>query len=144
MTARQDALLRAYALANPTNEGVQAVARLRGHLSDIRARLAGHEAAESLTAEVEAIGAELDAIGEELVLAHTGADVSGWLSGYYTAPTADMLYQIERGWEALPDAIDRLNILVEERMPALYTAVQEAGIHPDLGERIRVPVPPMR
>ena len=144
LTVRQDALLRAYALANPTNEGVQAVARLRGHLSDIRARLAGHEAAESLTAEVEAVGGELDAIGEELVLAHTGADVSGWLSGYYTAPTADMLYQIERGWEALPDAIDRLNILVEERMPALYAALREAGVHPYLGERIRVPVPPMR
>ena len=144
LAARQDALMRAYELAKPTNDGLQAAARLRGHLFDVAARLADHGASESLTAEAEAVGEELDAIGEALVRAHTGADVSGSLSGYHTAPTADMLHQIERGWDALPGAIDRLNVLIEDRMPALYAALLAAGVRPDLGDPIDVPVPPMR
>ena len=100
--------------------------------------------AESLTAEVEAIGEELDEIGDELGTARGGAGVSGGLSGYHTAPTADMLFQLERGWGALPGAIDRLNALIEDRMPALFSAVQAAGVGPDLGDPVRVPMPPMR
>ncbi len=144
LAARQDALLRAYELAKPTDEGLRAATRLRGHVSDIAARLADHAASESLAAEVEAIDAELDTIGEALAVAHTGADVSGWLSGYHTAPTADMLVQIERGWTALPGAVDRLNALIEDRMPALYSALHAAGVRPDFGDPIAVPVPPMR
>ncbi|WP_419162502.1 VPS10 domain-containing protein [Candidatus Palauibacter sp.] len=144
LTARQEALMRAYELAKPTNEGLQAAARLRGHLSDIGAWIEGHDAAEWLMAEVEAIGEELDAIGEALERAHTGADVSGSLSGYHTAPTADMLYQIERGGGALPGAIDRLNILIEDRMPALYAALGAEAVRPDLGAPIKMPVRPMR
>ena len=110
-----------------------------------RTQLEGHDVAESLTAEVEAIGEELDEIGDELDTAAEGAPASpARLSGYHTAPTADMLYQLERGWGALPGAIDRLNALIEDRMPALFSAVQAAGVGPDLGDPVQVPMPPMR
>ena len=144
LMARQDALMSAYALAKPTNEGLQALGRLRDHLSDIEAQLEDHDVSESLTAEVEAVGEELDGIGDVLDRARDGAGVSGGLSGYHTAPTADMLYQLERGWDVLPGAIDRLNAVIEDRMPALFSAVQAAGVGPDLGDPIRVPSPPMR
>ncbi len=144
LMARQEALMSAYALAKPTNEGLQAVARMREHLSGIEDQLEGHDVSESLTGEIEAVGEELDEIGDELGTARAGAGVSGGLSGYHTAPTADMLYQLERGWGALPGAVDRLNAVIEDRMPALYAALQAAGVRPDLGDPVQVPMPPMR
>ncbi|WP_419163774.1 hypothetical protein [Candidatus Palauibacter sp.] len=144
LMARQEAVMSAYALAKPTNEGLQSLNQLRDHLSAIEDQLEGHDVSESLTAEVEAVGEELDAIGEELDSARSGAGVSGGLSGYHTAPTADMLWQLERGWDVLPGAIGRLNDMIEDRMPALYAALQAAGVRPDLGDPVEVPVPPMR
>ena len=144
LMARQEALMSAYALSKPTNEGLQALGRLRDHLADIEAQVEDHDVSESLTAEVEAVGEELDEIGEELDGARDGAGISGSLSGYHTAPTADMLWQLERGWDVLSGAIDRVNAMIEDRMPALFSAVQAAGVGPDLGDPIQVPSPPMR
>ncbi len=144
MMARQEALMSAYDLSKPVNEGLRAAGRVREQLSSIEGQLEDHDVAESLTAEVEAIGEELDEVNDELNRARQGSGVSGALGSYYTAPTADMLWQLERGWDALPGAIQRLNALLTDRMPSLYDAVQAAGIRPDLGDPIEVPIPPMR
>ena len=54
----------------------------------------------------------------------------------------DALFQIERGWDVLPGAIQRLNTLITSRMPALHDMVSQAGFRSDLGDPIEVPVPP--
>ena len=46
------------------------------------------------------------------------------------------------GSEAGRRAVERLNQLITTRMPALYRAMNEAGIRPDPGDPIPVPVPP--
>jgi len=135
--------MEAYHLSRPVNEALASAGRLENHLEDLEEELEGHEdVAESLMAEIEAIGEELDSIDEELGTARRGSSITGALGGYHTAPTADMLWQLERAREVLPGAVERLNALISTRMPALFDAVQAAGLRPDLGDPISIPGPP--
>ena len=99
---------------------------------------------ESLNDEIDAVGDEIDEINDELGKALRGSSVSASLWSYYTAPTADHLHLLERGWGALPDGLRRLNALITDRMPTLHQVLNDAGVRPDLGDPIKVPVPPRR
>lgn len=143
LMARQGAMMRAYAMAGPVNDASQAVRRLRDQLGEISDQLEEHEdAPQALEDEVEALGEALDEINDDLGDARTGTRVQGSLERFHAAPTADALYQLERGWEVLPGMIERLNDLITYRMPALHDMVSEAALRPDPGEPIEVPVPP--
>ena len=144
LIARQDALMSAYELTTPVNEGLRAIGRIRDQLSDVRDRLEGHDVLESLNDEIDAVGDEIDEINDELGKARRGSSVSASLGSYYTAPTADHLHLLERGWGALPDGLRRLNALITDRMPTLHQVLNDAGVRPDLGDPIKVPVPPRR
>ena len=143
LMARQEAMMRAYALAGPVNDASQTVGRIREQLGKIRAQIKGREdVPEALKDEVKAIGEELDEINDDVGDARRGAGARGTIERYHSAPTADALYQIEAGWDALPGAIERLNDLITDRMPALFDMLSEAALRPDLGEPIALPVPP--
>ncbi|MCG8467111.1 MAG: hypothetical protein MJB57_02745 [Gemmatimonadetes bacterium] len=145
LAARQTALMSAYELATPTNEALAAVGRIREQLSEAKGKVEKTaDAPESLTEEIEAIEEDLDEIGDELGKARGGAGVTGSLGSYHAAPTANMLWSIERGWAALPGAVERVNTLITTRMPALFDAMSAAGIGTDLGDPIEIPVPPLR
>ena len=144
LMARQDALMRSFALARPVYEAGQAVGRLRRQIADVRRQLGEHDdAPEALSDEVDAISEELDDVNEALGDARQGAGARGQIEGAHVRPTADQLWTIERGWEKVPGAIERLNAVITDRMPALYRAMGEAGIRPDAGEPVEVPVPPV-
>jgi photosystem II stability/assembly factor-like uncharacterized protein len=144
LMARNDALHRSFALAKPSNDATTAMRELRQHLADVEERIeaAGDMATETLKSEVESIGEELDEINDDLGPVRQGAGVRGGIESVHSAPTADALFQIERGWDALPDAIARLNDVITNRMPALHEMVDAAGFRPPLGDPIEVPVPP--
>ncbi len=142
LMARQEALMSGYELSKSLTEARRASRRLRDLLSGIEEQLEGQDAAESLTGEVEALDEELDEIGDELDDAAQGGGAVRGLASYHTAPTEDMLWRLQRGWDVLPGAIERLNDLIETRMPMLYDALQAADIRPSLGDPVAVPVPP--
>ena len=143
LMARQEAMHRAYLLAKPVNDASQAIGRIREQLSDVRAQLREHEdAPETLSDAVDAISEELDEINDDLGDARQGAGARGGIERYHGPPTADALFLIERGWDAIPGVIERVNVLITERMPELHEMVAAAGLRPDLGDPIEVPVPP--
>ncbi|MDH3734149.1 MAG: hypothetical protein OEU54_11470 [Gemmatimonadota bacterium] len=143
LMARQEAMHSAYTLAGPVNDVSQAIGKVREQLTAVRSQIRGHEdAPETLGDAVDAIDEELDAINDDLGDARRGAGARGGIERYHSAPTADALFQIERGWDAIPGVIERVNELITDRMPALHDMVAAAGLRPDLGEPIEVPVPP--
>ncbi len=143
LAARQAALMSAYELSVPLNDAGNAVRKIREQLTKVKEQLEGHDdALESLTSEVDAIEEELDEVNDELGDARRGSGQQSAIESYHAAPTADQLWQLERGWEVLPGAVERLNDLITTRMPALMNAVLQSGIQPDLGDPIEIPVPP--
>jgi len=145
LAARQAGMFSAYELSVPVNDASNAIRKLREQIADVKKQLEGHDdALESLTDEVDAIGEELDEINDDLGDARTGSRQQSAMESYHAAPTADQMWQLERGWETLPAAVERLNALITTRMPALLDAVLQSGIGPDLGDPIEIPVPPTR
>lgn len=94
---------------------------------------------ESLLEELTAIREELEAIEEELDIARTNARVAGAIQGSSTLPTEDQLWQVERAWEVLPPAAERLNVIVLTRMPAFNAMLNAEGVRPTLGDPIEMP-----
>ncbi len=142
LAARQATMLEAYELSKTIEKALEAATRLREQLSQVQDEVEGHDVAESLTSEIEAIEEELDSLDDEALPVWDAVGVARSLGGYHTAPTADQLWQLERGKEALPGAIERLNALITTRMPALFDAVHAASLRPNLGDPIPVPIPP--
>ncbi len=143
LMARQEAMHRSFLLAGPVHDASEAIGDMREQLDAIGDQLDAHDdAPETLGDEVDAIREELDEINDDLGDARSGAGARGGIERVHSAPTADALFQIERGWDALPGAIQRLNTLITSRMPALHTLVSDAGLRPDMGDPIEVPVPP--
>jgi hypothetical protein len=138
--ARQDALMSLYTLAAPIYEATQAARRMGEQLDAAEELVEAAEGEhESLTEEITAIREELDEVEEELELARDNAGVAGAIQGSSTLPTADQLWQVDRAWEVLPPAVDRLNVIVLTRMPALSAMLNAEGVRPGLGEAIEVP-----
>ena len=136
--------MSAFALSGPVGEATRAHGRLEDQIEAVREQLDEHDdVPESLTDEVDSIAEELEAIDDELDIAQNG-NVLFSLESYHAAPTEDQLFELERGWDAIPGVAERLNVLITDRMPALYRAMNEAGIRPDPGEPVEVPVPPVR
>ncbi|MFV1988435.1 MAG: hypothetical protein ACC682_14230 [Gemmatimonadota bacterium] len=145
LLARQQAMHRAFLLAKPVNDASEAISDIRKQLETLRDHVSGHDdAPETLGDEIDAIGEELDEINDELGDIRRGAGARSGIERVHSAPTADALFQIERGWGALPGAIERLNTLITSRVPALHDMVSEAGLRPKIGDPIEVPIPPGR
>jgi len=125
---RQAALMDVHALAAPTHEAEERLEGAREALEEIRELLAAaEEEAELLEAEADTIEEALDAVEEDLDDAAPNR-MRGAIEGSTTRPTDDQLWQIDRAWEFVPAAIESLNTLVAERIPALRRRLDDEGI----------------
>lgn len=136
--ARQDALMDLHVMAEPLYRGTRAVRRLTEVVGEARDLLPA-DASEELTDEVDAIEDELDALRSALATANHSAGVRNAIQVSSTVPTEDQLWQIETLWDDLPGLVERVNALVETRVPALNDRLDEIGARPDPGEPVAMP-----
>ena len=89
--------------------------------------------------ELEAIQSELDEISDGLVEARRWAGVAGAIQGSSTLPTEDQLWQADSAWDAVPPLVERLNLLLTNRVPTFNDSMNAMGVRPHPGEALRVP-----
>jgi hypothetical protein len=140
LEARQQAMMSAYQLAKPNYEAGRATRRLNQQLADIRSLLReANDVPEAIQEQVDSLRSELRELQQELQRAGAGAGAAFAIEASTTRPTADQLWQIDQSWEKLPGLINKLNEVINNKMPALYDALNEHGIRPDPGKPITVP-----
>ena len=138
--ARQDALMSLYALAAPIYEATQAAERLGEQLDAAEELLEEVDGPhEDLVEELEAMREEIEAIAEELDIARTNARVANAIQGSSTLPTEDQLWQVDRAWQVLPPAAERLNAIVRTRMPEFNAMLNAQGVRPSVGDTVEIP-----
>ncbi len=140
LVARQEALMIAYAMAKPLYEAGRAVTRLEGQLRDVH-ELVGEaaDAPEGLSDEIKELQDELEELSDDLGDVRRDSRAAFSIASSYSQPTADQFFQLERAWERAPAAIERVNTLLTDKMPALNAKLDEHGIRPDPGEVIALP-----
>jgi hypothetical protein len=137
---RQAALMDAYALARPVRDARQRITGLTEQLDEIGDELREHEAAtDELRSRVDSLRADVRELNQDLGPASGAARVSFSVSGSFGAPTSDQLWQLDRGWEVLPEVVGRLNALLTDRVSALFAEVEALGVGRDAGEPLTVP-----
>lgn len=138
--ARQSALMAVYDLAAPLNDATQAASRLTQQMNEVEGLLdESEESSESISSMLTGIQQELEEVREGLGEARRWAGVGGAIQGSSTLPTEDQLWQIDAAWDAAPPLIERLNVLIEDQVPALNAALDAAGVRPDPGSAVTVP-----
>ena len=138
--ARQEALMSLHAMAGPIYEAGQALDAIEEQLSAAEELIEGaDEAPDGLDEEIEAIEEEVEEIRDELGDARRNAGVANAIQGSSTVPTADHLWQVDEVWNVMPELLDRLNALIETRVPALNAQLYAEGVRPSAGEPIAVP-----
>ncbi|MCH6547924.1 MAG: hypothetical protein IH798_05705 [Gemmatimonadetes bacterium] len=132
--------MSAYHLAKPNYDAGRTIRRLNRQLDDVGELIdQANDAPESVSEQVDSLRAELSQLQEDLQSAAAGAGAAFAIEASTMRPTADQLWQIEQSWEQLPGVIDKINEIVETKMPALYDALNQHGIRPDPGEPVTVP-----
>ena len=138
--ARQEALMSLHAMAGPIYEAGQAADALEEQLSAAEALIeAADEAPEGLDEEVEAIREEIEEIRDELGDARRNAGVANAIQGSSTVPTADHLWQVDEVWRVMPELLERLNALIETRVPELNAQLYAEAVRPPAGEPVALP-----
>ena len=138
--ARQEALMSLHAMAGPIYEAGQALDAIEEQLSAAEELIEGaDEAPEGLEEELEAIEEQVEEIRDELGDARRNAGVANAIQGSSTVPTADHLWQVDEVWNVMPELLDRLNALIETRMPALNAQLYAEGVRPSAGEPVALP-----
>ncbi|WP_420635042.1 VPS10 domain-containing protein [Candidatus Palauibacter sp.] len=141
--ARQESLMSLYVMAAPIYEAGQAADELEEQLSAAEELIEGaDEAPEGLEEELDAIEEELEEIREELGEARRNAGVANAIQGSSTLPTEDHLWQVDEVWNVMPEVLDRLNVLIETRVPALNAQLYAEAVRPPAGEVIVLPERP--
>ncbi|MDH3732812.1 MAG: hypothetical protein OEU54_04725 [Gemmatimonadota bacterium] len=145
LMARQDALMEIYQLQKPMREAGQRLQAMTERVNSVKqaigdseldedGRSALEEAADELLEELREAGRELGRASQ--------AGRAGAMQNWSGAPTTDQLWMIESTWEALPDAVARINELLTDRMPAFEDRITAAGLRPAVGDPIEVPRKP--
>jgi hypothetical protein len=146
LMARQDAMMSAYALMKPQYEAGQAMRRIREQLTEADEMLTDDTPSE-VRDEIRDIRRELTEIQSAMGgggggRRGRGGGGFGSFEGWTGLPTADALFRLEQQWERLPGAVDRINVVITERMPALNQMLDQHGVRPSVGETIEVPKKP--
>ncbi|MFV1987179.1 MAG: glycosyl hydrolase [Gemmatimonadota bacterium] len=137
---RQEALMSLHALAKPIYDAGQAANDLEEQLDGADDLVgAADEAPEGLSDEIEAIREELEAIRDDLGEARRNARVANAIQGSSTLPTDDHLWQVDHAWEVIPEVLERLNELIQTRVPALNDRLYTEAVRPSAGEPIELP-----
>lgn len=138
--ARQETLMSLHTLAKPLFEANRRARQLADQLENVKTLLKDQkEGVEALTEMLEGIQTELEGVQEDLTEARRWAGVAGAIQQSSTVPTEDQLWQVDAAWEATPPLVERLNVLITDRVPALNAALDDAGVRPDPGAAIEVP-----
>jgi hypothetical protein len=142
LMARQELLLEMHELAGPLREANQRLGAMSGRIEDIRTALENADLTDdlraSLLAEAEAIQEEIDEVDDALDDANRLGGASR-MEGWSGTPTADQRWAIEQTWADVPPAIERVNALLTNRLPAFEQRLLEAGLRPVIGDPIEVP-----
>jgi hypothetical protein len=128
----------------PQYETGQAVRRVQQQLTQVSEML-GDDSPSEVRDELSAIRRELADIQRSMGGGggrRGGGGGFGSFEGWTGKPTADALYRLEQSWERLPGAIERINAVVTERMPALNRMLDEHGVRPSAGQAIEIPRKP--
>ena len=138
--ARQASLMSLHTLAVPIYEAGQAVRDIRSQLSAAGDLIdAADDAPQDLSKEVEAIEEELDAVNDELSDARRFAGRAEAMQRTSALPTADQLWQMDEAWRLVPGILERLNVLIGERVPALNARLYAEDLMPPAGDEIGMP-----
>ncbi|MBW3535016.1 MAG: hypothetical protein KY453_07350 [Gemmatimonadetes bacterium] len=140
VAARQAALLDVAALQGPLVAARRRAGDLQAHLDELRGLIRDAEGdhpallerVDTLEARVEEVEDALDAHGR---VGRLGSSIES----AFERPTSDQLWQIERAWEEVPPAVERLNALLSDEVPALHRELDRLGIRRVPGEPVPVP-----
>ncbi len=143
LEARYEAEARIRGLQKPLRDANQRLRAMRERAEAIAALVEAAELDEalkgSLTEAVERFERDVEAAREALQDANRLGFATFGVSMSNQRPTADQLWAIERTWAGVPGAIERINALLTEALPALESRVREAGVTPKVGDPIPVP-----
>jgi hypothetical protein len=140
LESRQRAMMSAYRLAKPNYEAGQALQRITQQLGDVRRLLReASDVPESISQEVDSLQSEVGELQQELRSAAQGAGAAFSIEASTSRPTTDQLWQLDQSWELLPSVIERINEVINTKMPALYGQLDQHGIRPDPGKAVTVP-----
>ena len=138
--ARQDALMSLHRLATPLNEATLSARKLGEQFNETSTLLEAYDGdTDSLSQALKAMQTELEEISEGLGEARSWAGVANAIQGSSTLPTEDQFWQVDAAWDAVPPLIERLNTLITDQVPAVYTEMDAMGIRPSPGDTISVP-----
>jgi len=146
LTARQDALMDAYALSKPIRDAGERLGAMSGRISDIQTALAEADISEDvkdeLGDEAEAISKEIGEVRDAFGRANRMGRGTSGLENWSGAPSADQLWAIQTTWEEVVPVIERINTLLTDRFPAFEGRLTEAGLRPAIGDPIVIPRQP--
>ena len=138
--ARQDALMSLHRLATPLNEATISARKLGEQFNETFALLEAYDGdTDSLSQALEAMQSELEEISEGLGEARSWTGVANAIQGSSTLPTEDQFWQVDAAWDAVPPLIERLNTLITNQVPAVYTEMDAMGVRPSPGDALSVP-----
>ena len=138
--ARQDVLISLHQLAPALNQATLSARRLGEQFNETSALLEEYDGnTESLLQDIGAMQTELEEISDGLGEARSWAGVANAIQGSSTLPTEDQLWQADAAWDAVPPLIERLNTLITEQSPAVYSEMDAMGIRPSPGDALSVP-----
>jgi len=136
---RHLAMLESYRLSGPASEAEDVLDTMGEQLDAIESLLEEAPAGSALIEEVAALRVLIEEAADELDDASAGAGMWGRIQGVSGPPSADALWQIDRSYEVLPAAIDRVNDLVSGRMSALLEQVYGASARPAVPDAVPMP-----
>lgn len=140
LEARQAALLELHALARPLYEAGRAARAVDERVKAAQKLLrgAGGEAG-ALLREADSLASQLAEARSTLSEAGRASRLPAAIEGVSARPTADQLWQIEEAWKTAPRAIEALNRILTDRLPALEAKVYQAAARPQAIRAVELP-----
>jgi hypothetical protein len=143
LVARNDAVMRAFALAKPIYESGQRLRAMDQRVSEVQAALKTAEVdaamKESLQAEADALAEDIGEVRQAFGRANRLGRATSGIENWSGVPSNDQMWSIETTWAEIPAVIEHINELLTTRMPAFEQSVAAAGLRPALGDPIAVP-----
>ncbi|MEX0891848.1 MAG: hypothetical protein WEB88_06715 [Gemmatimonadota bacterium] len=139
--ARQRLMFSADSLAVHVGRANAAASQAQEQLDAARAVLEGAASVpDALRREADEVRSALADARQQLGPATSGARAGAGAEGTAGRPTADQLRAVEEGWDAVPEAVVALNLVVTERIPALLARIYAADARPAPIAPVPVPV----
>lgn len=143
LRARQALMVESAALAPPVSDIQDRLRTLREQLAEVDDLVSDHDdVPDALREQLQELRDRADELGSELGPVTAGSRAGRGAESSFQAPTSDARWLVDRGWEALPAVVSRVNTLVTVDVPALYGELDRLGIRPDPGVAVVLPVRP--